>query len=314
LWVSADGQSAKVVQAFRICVFTLPPAFDPCSYRERYSELEGLRRSELRQHWQKAGRRGGENASTVSNWANLLHFLQPCRSVLEIGPFDRPAVEFLRGSAVAIDYADYLGTAELVARARDIPGRNPDTVPPIRYVLSDGGYGQINQKYDAVVSQHCLEHQPDLVAHLQQVARLLNPHGLYLCSIPDRRRCFDRYLAPSSLVNVLAAHLEGRTKPALESILEHRCFTVSDWRTAPDPAVQLPMNLRDRLEHACHEFQSNPYVDVHCWKFTSESLRHVIKSLVALGYLPASTRVRAYNLGDEFAMALAFSPEAHSAF
>jgi len=295
-------------------VFTLPPAFDPCSYRGRYSELAGLRRSELRQHWQQRGRRGGDNASTVSTWTTLLNCLQPCRSVLEIGPFDRPAVEFLRGSAAVVDYADYLDTSELVARARAIPGRNPESVPHIRYVLSNGGYGQIAEKYDAVVSQHCLEHQPDLVAHLQQVARLLNPHGIYLCSIPDRRRCFDRYLAPTVLVNVLAAHLEGREKPPLESVLEHRCFTVADWRSAPDPADELPVNLRQRLDQACLEYQCNPYVDVHCWKFTSESLRRILRRLVFLEYLPAATRIRAYNLGDEFAMAFAFSPEAHSAF
>jgi len=74
------------------------------------------------------------------------------------------------------------------------------------------------------------------------------------------------------------------------------------------------VNLRDRLEQACSEYRSNPYVDVHCWKFTSESLRCLIKSLVALGYLPDSTLVRFYNLGNEFAMALAFSPEARVAF
>lgn len=296
------------------CVLLLPPAFDPWTYRERYSKLRRLRRSELRLHWQQQGRRDGDNASAVATWANLLQCLKPCRSVLEIGPFDRPAVEFLRGPGVVIDYADYLDTAELMARARTIPERNPDTVPPIRYVLSNGGYGQIKSQYDAVVSQHCLEHQPDLVAHLQQVAGVLNPHGIYLCSIPDRRRCFDRHLAPTGLVNVLAAHLEGRTKPSLESILEHRCFTVSDWHNAPDPAVALPVNLRDRLEQACSEYRANPYVDVHCWKFTSESLRHLIKSLVALGYLPATTSVRFYNLGNEFAMALAFSSEARPAF
>ena len=260
------------------------------------------------------GRRGGDNASTVSTWPCLLDCLHPSRSILEIGPFDRPAVEFLRGSAVSIDYADYLSTDDLVARARVIPGRNPETVPFVKYVLSNGGYQQINEKYDAVISQHCLEHQPDLIAHLQQVARLLHPHGLYICSIPDRRRCFDRYLAPTNLVNVLAAHIEGRQKPALESVLEHRCFTVQDWLAAPDPARQLPDNFRERLDRAAFEFQSESYVDVHCWKFTSESLRQILKCLVSLGFLPAPTKMRAYNLGNEFAMALAFSPGAHSAF
>jgi hypothetical protein len=89
---------------------------------------------------------------------------------------------------------------------------------------------------------------------------------------------------------------------------------VSDWQNDPDPAVVLPLNLRERLEQACSEYCSNPYVDVHCWKFTSESFRHLIQRLVALGYLPATTLVRAYNLGDEFAVAIAFSAEAHPVF
>jgi hypothetical protein len=89
---------------------------------------------------------------------------------------------------------------------------------------------------------------------------------------------------------------------------------VSDWQNDPDPAVVLPLNLRERLEQACSEYCSNPYVDVHCWKFTSESFRHLIQRLVALGYLPATTLVRAYNLGDEFAVAIAFAAEAHPVF
>jgi hypothetical protein len=71
------------------------------------------------------------------------------------------------------------------------------------------------------------------------------------------------------------------------------------------------MNLRQSLGWAKPPILSNAYVDVHCWKFTGESL---VINLVALGFPPESTRIRVCNFGDEFALAFAFSPEAHSAF
>jgi SAM-dependent methyltransferase len=295
-------------------MFSLPPVFDPFSYRERYPDLAGLRRSQLREHWLNGGRREGRNAAPMESWAELLHFLQPARSILEIGPFDNPSIEFLRHHGVIVDYADYFSSEGLVERAAKTAGRNPDSVPCIRYVLSDGGYEQISEKYDAVVSRHCVEHQPDLISHFLSVLPLLEPHGIYLFSMPNRLRCFDRHLPPTHLVHVLAAYLEKRFRPPLEAVLEHRCFTVPDWRNDADPADELPLNLRERLDMACREFEEHAYVDVHCWKFTEDSLRRIMHKLVQLCYLPFSTKIRTYNLGNEFAVAMAFSPKAHSAF
>lgn len=295
-------------------MFSLPPNFDPISYRKRYSELTGLRRSQLREHWRGGGSREGRNAASIESCNELLNCLQPAHNILEIGPFDNPSVEFLREYGVSVDYADYFDSTDLVARASSIEGRNPESVPFIRYVLSKGGYEQIAEKYDAIVSSHCVEHQPDLITHFLHIGRLLKPHGIYVCSMPNRRRCFDRHLAPTQLVNVLTAYFEKRQKPSLESVLEHRCFTVSNWHDDPDPADVLPSNLKERLAQACREFESNSYVDVHCWKFTGDSIRRILQRLVKLNFLPAATKIRTYNLGNEFALAVAFSVDAHSAF
>lgn len=70
----------------------------------------------------------------------------PARHLLEIGPFDNPSLEPLRRPGLQIDYADHLSRAELVERARLRPERNPEAVPPIRYVFAEGDYDQIQQR------------------------------------------------------------------------------------------------------------------------------------------------------------------------
>ena len=290
-------------------VLSFPPEFDAAAYRSRYADLAGLRRSELKDHWRQEGRRGRRNAAPVDNRDDLLRYLQPAGHLLEIGPFDNPSLEPLRRPGLQIDYADHLSRAELVERARLRPERNPEAVPPIRYVLAEGGYHQIQQRYDAVVSHHCLEHQPDLIVHLLKVAGLLKPAGVYLFTLPDQRRCFDRYLPPSGLIDVVTAHLERRSRPPLQALVEHKCFTVPDWLEAPNPLDEVGLPTRALLEAALEEYQAHPYVDVHCWKFTNERFRRLVRQLVALAYLPATTSLRTYNLGNDFAAVLGFTPE-----
>lgn len=287
----------------------LPPEFDAASYRERYPNLARLKRSELRRHWRQHGRPNGCNASPIGHRDELLWYLKPAKALLEIGPFDKPSLEAFNQPDQRIDYADYFSTDEMAKRAQQIPGRDPDRIPKIRYVLSEGGYEQINESYDAVVSHHCVEHQPDLIHHLQQVARILKPGGIYLCTMPDHRRCFDRHLPPSTLIDVLAAHLERRTRPPLQAVIEHRCFTVQNWQEAPNPLQVLHPHLPEMLSRALQEYQSHAYVDVHCWKLTNERFRRLLVQLASLGYLPPGSRWKTYNIGHEFATAITFGHE-----
>lgn len=292
----------------------LPPEYDPASYRRRYSDLADLSRAQLREHWRQLGRGRRRNASTVENRDELLLCLQGADHLLEIGPFDKPSLEPFRQSSRVVDYADHFSQEQMVERAQLYPERNPNAIPPIRYVLGKGGYAQIAQRYDAVVSNHCVEHQPDLIGHLLQVAELLKPGGLYLFTMPDLRRCFDRHLPPTNLIDILTAHLERRTRPPLQALVEHKCFTVSPWRDAPNPLKQLHPQLRGLLDAALEEYQQHPYVDVHCWKLTSASFSRQLRQLVTLTYLPAAAYWHTYNFGNEFAVALGFSEQARSSF
>ena len=146
-------------------------------------------------------------------------------SVLEIGPFAQPV---LRGPHVR--YVDVLSTEDLRKRAQSL-GMDETKVPTISWVSNGSDLSVVNDTFDAVVSSHAIEHQPDFVRHLNQVAHLLKPNGRYYLLVPDHRYCFDHFLTPSTIAQVLGAHLEYRKVHSLSSVVEHRALT-----THNDPA------------------------------------------------------------------------------
>jgi SAM-dependent methyltransferase len=204
-------------------------------------------------------------------------------SVLEIGPFYAPLA---RGRNVS--YLDVLSAEELRARAVEVGG-DPDLCPEqIDYV---GEIEQVDRLYDAVVSCHSIEHQPDLVGHLRGVAGVLKPGGVYVVVVPDKRYCFDHFMAESTISEVLAAAHERRKIHAVKSVIDH-------WARAThnDPGNHWlgihgtfpPEDYHYRLWAGlmAYEEGKSGYIDVHAWYFTPPSFSAICQSLRALNLSP----------------------------
>jgi SAM-dependent methyltransferase len=282
-----------------------PPELDVSIYQRFHKDLLGLSHAQLIKHWESFGLREGRTASKIQDRMSLLSLLQPCQSILEIGVFDSPSLEFLKGKGKTIHYADWLDKESLIRRAASMAGRHPEKVPDIRYVLSDG-YDQISARYDAIVSHHCVEHQPNLVQHLINVQSKLNPGGFYLFSVPDKRRCFDHFIPESTILDVIEAFYDQRQKPPLKSVFEHRCFTRHDFMASADPYISASPEMRACLDNAFSEFLQNAYVDVHCWQFTPYGFKQLYNQLLSLGIVPSYRDFCIYCAGSEFYVALAF--------
>jgi SAM-dependent methyltransferase len=224
--------------------------------------------------------------------------LSVCDNLLEIGCFDNPSLEFLKTSNRIIHYADYLSKKELINRAKNIKGRDPNNVPEIEYVLSKG-FGQIERKYDAVVSNHCIEHVPDFILHLQQIHKILKGDGAYLFSVPDKRFCFDHFIPESTILDVLTAYLEKRKKPSLKSVLEHYCFTSQDWYFSDDPYEKSNPEQLNKINECLEIYKTNDYVDVHCWQFTPLSFTKIINKLSELQYIERPNSFKIFPSKDK---------------
>lgn len=223
--------------------------------------------------------------------SNFLNLINQNKKILEIGPFDKPCIV---GNNVK--YADILSTNEIKERIRNFSksekiNHNLDSVPKISYILQDRSLKAVTDKFDVILSSHCIEHQPDLIGHLKDVYETLNANGCYYLIIPDKRYCFDYFLEESSISSLIEAHLAKRQKHTVKSVIEHRCLTTSNdtykyWQNDKKFKDGLITRLdKENLRNAIEEYNKNPNVDVHAWQFTPKSFYQNIKTLIDLDYI-----------------------------
>jgi len=235
-------------------------AFDPVFYRGTYPDLAHLTDAEAEKHYRDHGMAEGRLASAAGTRQTFLNDIGAADEVLEIGPFVSPLL-----TGPNVKYLDILSREQLVARAKahalDM-SRLPDE---IHYV---GELQAIDDDFDVVISSHSIEHQPDLVHHLQQVGRILRHGGRYFLMIPDKRYCFDHFIPESTIAGVLQAHLEKRTKHTLASVIEHLALNthndaVRHWNA--DHAELRPADQDARIDSAIelYDRQGGAYIDVH---------------------------------------------------
>ena len=257
----------------------LPPRFDADHYLAANPDL-AMAPGAAADHYARVGRAEGRVASPLALRENLIALVDDGRSVLEIGPFCDP---LLRGPTIA--YLDILDAEQLRARAVEI-GKDPAGCPTwIDYV---GGLEQVRRRFDAVISSHAIEHQPDLVHHLEQAERILESDGLFCLIVPDKRYCFDHFIAESTIADVLQAHREQRRTHSLASVIEHVALTTHNdsgrhWQGDHGPAIAPDRAVRLRNAIADHDAGAGAYIDVHAWYFTPDSFRDIVETLGALG-------------------------------
>lgn len=254
-------------------------ACEPFFYRNTYIDISDKTDDELFLHYQNIGEKEGRIASPFAVRDGLLSIICSDDSVLEIGPFACPLIH-----GGNVKYFDVLDQKALTEHALKI-GYSPAMIPEIDYVSDNGDLSIVDDKrFDFVLSCHCIEHQPDLIEHLNQVSRILKPGGFYLLLIPDKRYCFDYYLAESTIASVVQAHFERRTSHSLESLINQRLFTthnVSKRHWLGDHGEGPCLSDLDAIEQVLQEYKvaGGSYIDVHAWQFTPRSFLSVVHQL-----------------------------------
>ena len=243
-------------------------------------------RNRLKRKWinQRGTQRGTQTLPTVNNRQSFVELIPPNARVLEIGPFAAP---MLRGPNVS--YVDVMSTHDLRARAI-LLDLDPEKVPEINWVSTSSDLSVVSDKFNVVVSSHAIEHQPDIIGHLQQIGNLLLSGGRYFLLIPDHRYCFDHFFAPSSAQQMIDAHLEKRTVHPDSAVIAHLAHTthndaVRHWQgDHGDPEE----NGAERTKMAIDllEASNGSYIDVHAWFFTPETFVNTMTSLSKSKHIP----------------------------
>lgn len=257
-----------------------------------------------KQHYYEWGREEGRVCGPIKSRDDFLKIVPDGECVLEIGPFLEPCY---RAPKHDVRYFDVLDREGLVARAREhidegvFPAERfepaIEACPEIHYVHPTGDLSSINRTFQYVLSCHCAEHQPDLIAHINGVADHLDPGGLYLMILPDKRYGFDHFLPETRTIDIVSAHLSERKLHTVEMVLEHRLETTHNdpvrhwngdhgmrrWDEYTNDRPDLFPHLWDEAKEA-----SVRYIDVHQWKFTPETFRRDVRRLRNLGLINLS--------------------------
>lgn len=209
---------------------------------------------------------------------------------LEIGALHNP---ILRKTDAAVYYVDHASTTELVAKYVDHPAVTE--MVDVDVVWGDGKLTEaletshVEMPLDFVLASHVIEHVPNIIGWLDELAEVLRPGGFVSLAIPDYRYCFDAGRRPTIVGDAIEAWLADRRRPTVGSVYDfHSHYTEVDtakvWDRLLDPA-ELPVDHQRGLEWARKMIESGEYIDVHCWVFTPATFLELVEALMQLDLL-----------------------------
>jgi SAM-dependent methyltransferase len=216
---------------------------------------------------------------------------------LEIGPLATPRVHKEEGP---VRYLDHASAAELREKYATNQGMRDrlDRIVDVDYVI--GGDKSISDvvapdaPFDYVIGSHVIEHIPDPVSWLADVATILSPGGIVSLVVPDKRYCFDINRALTDASDIVDAYLRQLRRPSYRQAYDFfsQAITVDTgavWAGTADYTGVVRTDFPDAdvaSFDACKRMQtSDEFVDVHCHVFTPDSFLALFEKLARLGLI-----------------------------
>ncbi len=210
---------------------------------------------------------------------------------IEIGALAAP---ILTKAESDIRYVDWADQQTLKAKYANDPNVNIDKIVPV-----DGIWGDRSLKeslggetgFDYVLASHVIEHVPDMIGWLEEIAEVLRPGGRLSLAIPDRRFTFDYLRQDTSVGALIDAWMRRNRRPSPASVYDFAANSVvvdaaAAWSGALDHGrLAHYTDPKSALRLARESFEGI-YHDTHCWVFAPDSLFRTMIELLDLDLLP----------------------------
>ncbi len=210
---------------------------------------------------------------------------------LEIGPLHNTSV---RREHADVKYLDVFDREMLLKNYESHPQVLPEKIPEIDFALFDGERVRSipetigdEPAFDWVMASHVLEHVPDVIGWLKDIAEVTVDGGHLVLVVPDRRYCFDVHRPGTTVGQMLQAHELGETVPSVRAVYDYKrghAYTKAPdvWRGQPpgyDKRIyDLPVVLAE-VEKA----RAGEYIDAHVWPLTPGALLEQLIELRDIG-------------------------------
>jgi SAM-dependent methyltransferase len=229
---------------------------------------------------------GKRDNLTVDRVAKLLECIDVTTDRgLEIGPLHHPVVSKEKAQVFYVDHADTAALTEKYAGHDDVAD-----IGEVDFVWHDRSLIEAvgpTAPYDFVIASHVIEHVPNLVGWLREVADVLRPGGILSLAVPDKRYCFDARRGLTGAGDILDAHLTKRRRATPGAVFDFYSRIVeanaaSIWaqvQSFNDPSDE---EILRGWQWARKAAVSDEYLDVHCSTFTPQSFVQVLRVLMLL--------------------------------
>lgn len=192
----------------------------------------------------------------------------------EIGALCRP---FLTPEDGRVIYVDHLSTDDLREKFANDPGVDVDALVPVSAVWGEKSLLEsLGTSVDYVVASHVIEHVPDLITWLEELALSLTPSGEVRLIVPDKRFTFDRLRSETQPKDVLYARMIRARRPHPYAVLDYvlnvvKIDAAQAWAGGVDDANLERHHTREHAIACATQAQNGAYHDIHCWVFTPRS-------------------------------------------
>lgn len=246
------------------------------------------------------------NPKGVGRKQKILAFISPNdQEGLEIGPLAFPLVTKAESNG-RIYYVDYSTIEFLREKQKNNPNVNIDDIVTPDYIWGRLTLRELVQGrlFDYVIASHVIEHVPNMLGWLREIAEVLKDGGVLSLAIPDKRYTFDIKRPLTSLGDVIESYLLNKRRPGPKDIFDHTSLACKvDMVLAWNNGIDL-----DNLEHmgdlekayrlASKYLSDEDYQDVHVNILTPTRFLDLIENASELGlfdYEVASFHDTYYN-------------------
>ncbi len=207
---------------------------------------------------------------------------------LEIGALHNPV---LPRDAPNTAFLDHAGTAALRAKYAghgDVPA---DAIVDVAYIWTDQSLADVvgERRFHHVIASHVIEHVPDIIWWLSEIAGVLQPFGTLRLAVPDKRYTFDFLRRETTIVETLAAWVDRRRAPGARELLDfwanYRAVdAAAAWRG--DYPADTSLHMAELPAALRRAGDAGAYHDCHCSVFTPVSFARLMRALAELEMLP----------------------------
>jgi len=193
-----------------------------------------------------------------------------------------------------VKYLDVFERDQVLKNYEGHPQVDPDKIPEIHFALFDGervrsipeAVGD-EPAFDWVMASHVIEHVPDVIGWLKQIAEVTVDGGRLVLVVPDRRYCFDVHRPGTTVGQMLQAHELGETVPSVRAVYDYKrghAYTKAPdiWRGEPPGYETRVFSLETVLEEV-KKARAGEYVDAHVWPLTPGALLEQLIELREIG-------------------------------